>query len=123
LRPLLDDPENPRLLADREWIALERNAMRVDILELFERAESVDADITELAAIWQEASNQLLLDCELPNIEKFALWLDDQRRELDRARGDPSDRGARPASEAGLGSRRMALFGKKRLVDYAACAG
>src|SRR6185503_10564456 len=73
LRLLVDEPERPRIVADRDSVALEAGAIAVDVLEARRRlakgtAGLGAADLEALAALYQ---GEFLEGLELPNCPEF----------------------------------------------------
>jgi DNA-binding SARP family transcriptional activator len=81
LRPLVDEPDRPRLIAERDTLVFDAAGADVDALRIlaapFEGA--VDA---ELARLLLEPSAPVLEDAELPDRTDFAAWLNATREDL-----------------------------------------
>lgn len=86
LRPILNAGRKVRLLADRERVQVEAEAITVDFHELHFQADDDDASPAALARAWESCGELLLGDCELPNLADFSAWLEHQRRDIARLR-------------------------------------
>ncbi|MBI1251207.1 MAG: alpha/beta fold hydrolase [Alphaproteobacteria bacterium] len=81
LRPIVNDDASVRLIADRERVSIDMTEVGVDLDTLRTLADSEDADLSLLRAAWDSANDTLLVDCDLPNQDGFAAWLEAQRNE------------------------------------------
>jgi pimeloyl-ACP methyl ester carboxylesterase/DNA-binding SARP family transcriptional activator len=88
LRPLVDEPDHPRILADRDSVALDRAGVVIDIAAL--RASlPADLDTASTATLRQASSasrGEFLEGLELPDCYEFHSWLVAEREEARRLR-------------------------------------
>ncbi len=84
LRPLVDDAQHTRLVADRETVAFHPAGMRVDVLALRAAlAGGVDAAATpDLIALAGEVRGELLEGLELTEFREFHAWCVAERESL-----------------------------------------
>jgi len=89
LRPLIDDHDCRRIIADRESVRLDLNCVTVDILSLRSAAragiESMSIEALREAA--QALEGEFLEGLDLPDCQEFAIWCAAQREETRRLRG------------------------------------
>lgn len=88
LRPLVDDPGAPRLIAARDTVALDVSGIAIDALDLAAVAAADPADVAadDLAHVIARPAGALLEDAELPDHGSFAAWLSGERDRLAAAR-------------------------------------
>jgi pimeloyl-ACP methyl ester carboxylesterase/DNA-binding SARP family transcriptional activator len=102
LRPLVDDGEAKRLVADRERVAVQTAGVDIDLRAIEARLEpepGVDEPgVDELAALAAQLAEPLLDGLDLPNQELFQRWLTAEREETAGLRTRVLERLARHAS-------------------------
>jgi DNA-binding SARP family transcriptional activator len=83
LRPLVDEPGRPRILATRDSVAFEADAARVDILDLRRRcSHGLDAvSLDELKALANEFRGELLEGLDLGDFLDYQAWCVAEREE------------------------------------------
>jgi pimeloyl-ACP methyl ester carboxylesterase/DNA-binding SARP family transcriptional activator len=88
LRPLIDDADGRRIIADRESVGLDLNCVTVDILSLRSAARGgVELMSTEaLREAAQALEGEFLEGLDLPDCQEFAIWCAAQREETRRLR-------------------------------------
>jgi pimeloyl-ACP methyl ester carboxylesterase/DNA-binding SARP family transcriptional activator len=88
LRPLIDDHDCRRIIADRESVGLDLNCVTVDILSLRSAArggvELMSTEALREAALALEG--EFLEGLDLPDCQEFAIWCGAQREETRRLR-------------------------------------
>lgn len=86
LRPLVDDPGQPRISADRDSVRFEPGGAEIDLVELrrtvAQGLETLGAE--QLLPLAQTLRGEFLVGLDLPNCPDFQAWLVAQR---DEARG------------------------------------
>lgn len=92
LRPILNAGGHIRLLADRERVQVDATAMEIDFHDLRACALDDDAPVDVLMRAWEQASQMLIGDCELPNLADFTAWLEYQRNETRQLRARLAER-------------------------------
>jgi TolB-like protein len=75
IRPLVDEPALPRLLADRQTVELRTEALDIDFFSTEVCAGAKAASIDELASAAASFRGPLLADLELPENNGFHSWL------------------------------------------------
>ena len=75
IRPLVDDPALPRLLADRQNVELRAEGVDIDFFAAAVCAEAKAAATDELARTASSFRGPLLADLELPENSSFHSWL------------------------------------------------
>jgi TolB-like protein len=75
IRPLVDEPASPRLLADRQTVELRTEALDVDFFSAGGCAGAKAASIDELASAAASFRGPLLADLDLPENNEFHSWL------------------------------------------------
>ena len=75
IRPLVDEPECPRLAADRRGVELRTQALGVDFFSAQLRAGGEPAATGELALAASSFRGPLLADLDLPASSEFHSWL------------------------------------------------
>jgi pimeloyl-ACP methyl ester carboxylesterase/DNA-binding SARP family transcriptional activator len=88
LRPLVDDPDCRRIIADRESVGLDLNRVTVDILSLRSIARNgTDAISTDALRQATEAlEGDFLEGLDLPDCQEFQSWCTGEREETRRLR-------------------------------------
>jgi pimeloyl-ACP methyl ester carboxylesterase/DNA-binding SARP family transcriptional activator len=88
LRPLVDEPDCQRIIADRESVGLDRDRVAVDILSLRSLAhngiESMSTDALRQAT--EALDGEVLEGLDLPDCHAFQIWCTAQREETRRLR-------------------------------------
>ena len=98
LRPLLNDDSGDRVVADRQSVQIDNQAVRIDYLDLVAAATAgsgSSADLTLLAETVAGGSTPFLDGIDFPDLPEFQAWLNTQRQE------------ARAAAEAVLSTARV----------------
>jgi TolB-like protein len=75
IRPLVDEPALPRLLADRQTVELRTETLDIDFFTVEVCAGAKAAPIDELASAAASFRGQLLADLDLPENNGFHIWL------------------------------------------------
>lgn len=86
LRPVINAEDTVRLVSDRERVQIDRTHASVDFHDVREVANGNEASVETLEAAWEKACPLLMEDCELPNQDDYATWLEQQRNEAVRFR-------------------------------------
>jgi DNA-binding SARP family transcriptional activator len=88
LRPLIDDGDCRRIIADRENVGLDLGSVMVDILSLRSAVRSgIELMSTEaLREAAQALEGEFLEGLDLPDCQEFAVWCAAQREETRRLR-------------------------------------
>jgi DNA-binding SARP family transcriptional activator len=88
LRPLVDEPDCPRIIADRDTVGLDLDRVTVDILSLRNVARNgTDSISTEALRQATEAlENDFLEGLDLPGCHAFRNWCTGEREETRRLR-------------------------------------
>jgi DNA-binding SARP family transcriptional activator len=86
LRPLLDEPDRPRVIADRESVSLDCTEALVDLLAVRRAvAKGVErASVPELKALVREFRGEFLEGLALPEQHRFHAWCVAEREEARR---------------------------------------
>lgn len=115
LRPLVDDTDAPRLVAERDMLRLELRSLGVDALEVQSIAACPIEALTVKACDDALAmmSGALLEDCELPERPEYTAWLAAQRQDFQSL----ALRLARAAVEKSAGADRIARLHKLVSLD------
>jgi TolB-like protein/DNA-binding SARP family transcriptional activator len=84
LRPLVDDPDQARIVADRDSVAFEPGGAQVDLTELREAVgKGLDSRPTdELIALAETIRGEFLAGIDLSGCDDFAAWLVAQREDV-----------------------------------------
>ena len=84
LRPLVDDPERPRIIAGRDTVAFDTEGVGVDLLDIRRHLSAgVDAVSTEqLTELIQQFRGEFVEGLELPNCYDFHAWCTAEREEV-----------------------------------------
>ncbi len=89
IRLLVDEDDRPRIEADRERAALNRDNVRIDLLDITRALQSAESlPLHDLQQIAQALASPLLDGLDLPNQEIFQAWLAAERDEALRLRID-----------------------------------
>ncbi len=75
IRPLVDDPAHPRLVADRQTVQLRTEALGVDLFAAQACADGETAVTSDLACAASLFRGPLLADLDLPANTEFHSWL------------------------------------------------
>lgn len=86
MRPMINSGDIVRLIADRERVQLDPAAVAVDFHHVRSVANGNEASPAELMAAWETATGLVMEDCELPNLQNYTAWLEQQRNEAVRFR-------------------------------------
>jgi DNA-binding SARP family transcriptional activator/TolB-like protein len=84
LRPLLDEPGQPRLEAERDSLRIDTQDLEVDALRV-QAVASGPADLLtagDCSQALDRMTGELLEDCELPDCPTYMAWLATQRQEF-----------------------------------------
>ncbi len=87
MRPLVNDQDDQRLVADRERVNLLTADIDIDISNLARKAEEADLSADELLALCGQLQEPFLDGADLPDLDLFQLWLTGEREESNRLRG------------------------------------
>lgn len=85
LRPVLDEPDEKRLISDRDRVSISTNGTEIDVSALHhaqQGADSMDTDELEHLAL----TGGLLEGFELPRCPDFEIWLASERENVRSAR-------------------------------------
>jgi len=89
IRQLVDEDDTPRIVADRERAALDRESLGIDYLELLRALEAGELlPLADLHGIADALAQPLLDGLDLPNQEVFQAWLAIEREEALKLRID-----------------------------------
>ncbi len=92
LRPLVNEETATHLIADRERVRVEVDAIDVDIHRAGRAADDEAADARRLVGAWEDIQEILLSDCELANHRDYMTWLGRERDAADRLRARLAER-------------------------------
>ena len=81
IRPLVDDPSIPRLMADRQNVELRAGELDVDLLSVRRCMEATAVTTGDLARAASAFRGPLLADLDLPENGEFHTWLLGQRED------------------------------------------
>jgi len=84
IRPLVDDPAFPRLVADRQSVELRTDALDIDFFSAQVCADDRAAAIGALARAAASFHGPLLADLDLPENSEFHSWLSGLREDARR---------------------------------------
>ena len=84
IRPLINDCEVERLIADRETVFLEHHDLKIDVDILSNKLTEKNITVDELKKILIQLENPLLSSLELPEQSLFQEWLIAERKEIHR---------------------------------------
>lgn len=84
IRPIIDAPDKPRLLTERDAVRLDLEGAFVDAQQALSMASRPieDAALKDCAAVLDLMSGEFLEDCELPDRPEYAAWLAAQRHDF-----------------------------------------
>ena len=86
IRKLVDDEEQPRIIADRSTVAFDTKGMHIDVLALYSVAEQAEsASIDELQRTVESNRGAFLEGLELPDFHDFHTWCIGERERTVRA--------------------------------------
>jgi pimeloyl-ACP methyl ester carboxylesterase/DNA-binding SARP family transcriptional activator len=80
LRALVDEPDRPRLIADREHVSLDLEGVAVDLLAL--RAQADTDDVEQLQRIAEQCGHEFCDGLDLPRCEAFRAWCATERENV-----------------------------------------
>src|SRR6266436_4079582 len=88
LRPLVDEPDCPRIIADRDTVGLDLDRVTVDILSLRNVARNGTASISTdaLCQATEALEGDFLEGLDLPDCHEFRNWCTGEREETRRLR-------------------------------------
>lgn len=86
IRPLVNDQNFQRLVADRERVSLLTSDIDIDANTLLRRAADPDLSADELRMIEGKLKEPFLDGADLPNLEVFQRWLTAERSDIHRIR-------------------------------------
>jgi EAL domain-containing protein (putative c-di-GMP-specific phosphodiesterase class I) len=86
LRPILNAGGRERLLADRDRVQIDAQAIAVDFHVARACVTDDRASTADLARAWEQTRLPLMQDCELPGQPAFTAWLEEQRLEVQKLR-------------------------------------
>nr|WP_277611014.1 alpha/beta hydrolase [Microbulbifer celer] len=84
IRPLVNTPDEERLQADRERVLLDIRNMTIDIHQITSELKNQDLPSARLTAIAEQLQYTFLEGLELPDQDRFQLWLNAERRDRER---------------------------------------
>ena len=82
IRPLVNNPDQERLQADRERVSLPD--IKIDVLSIAEELQRPLLSITRLKEIASRLQEVFLEGLDLPDQDSYQLWLNAERRETER---------------------------------------
>jgi len=84
LRPIVDEPDQQRLVSDRKTVSLDIGDVEVDAIELqkLARGNLAEASLDELRHVADQIRGGFLEDLELNGADEFHAWLTAERREF-----------------------------------------
>ncbi|VUD67331.1 Sigma factor SigB regulation protein RsbQ [Thalassocella blandensis] len=87
IRPLVNEDNHERLIADRERVALHTADIEIDAHQLASQANDLQLPCDALVHIAQQLAQPFLDGIDLPDQEIFQRWLTSERQEMERLRG------------------------------------
>lgn len=87
IRPLVNDADTVRLVADRERVALDGSGIEVDVRTLAEALDDPQISVERLDVLAAALGEPLLDGLDLPDQSLFQDWLTAERAEVERLRG------------------------------------
>lgn len=104
LRPLVNDDDNERLIADRERVTLHTSDITIDVRTMAARLDETNPSVEELQDFAERLREPFLGGIDLPDQALFQQWLTAERDDIERLRGRVLRRLARhpdlPADQA-----------------------
>jgi len=88
LRSVVDDPDRPRIVADRERIHIIPETCPTDIGQLRAMQDDDNLPLTALIDAFERLSEGLLLGGELSNQPEFDSWLHAERQKIDELKAE-----------------------------------
>lgn len=88
LRPLLNEPDCERLLADRERVTLLTEQIQLDVTALRDHQGNQPTDVTSLTELAEQSQQPLLPGFDLPDQELYQHWLVAEREACLQRRAD-----------------------------------
>lgn len=88
LRAVVDDPDRPRIVADRERIHIIPETCPTDIGRLKALQDDADTALAILINAFESLSERLLSGSELSNQPEFDNWLRSERQKIDELRAE-----------------------------------
>ena len=87
LRRLIDDPKQPRILADRTYVEVDTRNVRIDALEVQKFASQglAEASVEHLEAAAERFRGNFLEGLDLPNFHDFHAWCIAEREQIAHA--------------------------------------
>ncbi len=86
IRPLLDDDNDTRLVADRERVSIAPAGLQIDRNTIANEMDQADLGVQRLDEIATALEHILLDGCDLPDQPLFQEWLNAERQETERLR-------------------------------------
>lgn len=86
LRPVVNEPEAERLVADRERVGFENIDVRTDVDKIQAIFSDPEASSDQLARCTQMLGDELLGGVDLPDQSAFSIWLHGERDRMQRLR-------------------------------------
>ncbi|GLS24468.1 hypothetical protein GCM10007877_01790 [Marinibactrum halimedae] len=87
IRPLVNELDNERLVADRERASLTTEGIEIDVHRISQALDDKTTSASNLKWCHQQLKEPLLDGTELPNQHIYQQWLTAERAEMDRLRG------------------------------------
>ena len=87
MRPLVNDSDTERLVADRERATLLPNDLEIDIKSIAAKIDDPESSPKQLRDINEQLKEPFLDGVELPEQELYQQWLTGERQEIERLRG------------------------------------
>ncbi|MEP1743414.1 MAG: alpha/beta fold hydrolase, partial [Kangiellaceae bacterium] len=84
IRPLVNDSDLDRLVADRERVTLLIKDIEIDVRVLTQKLQKEDLSAEELEGILKQLEVPLLDGCDLPDQFTYQQWLNSERDEIER---------------------------------------
>ncbi|WP_225314405.1 alpha/beta hydrolase [Marinobacter halotolerans] len=87
MRPLVNDQNVQRLIADRERVALMTSDIDIDTSSLARKAEKPDLSFDDILDLYGQLQEPFLDGIDLPELELFQQWLTAEREDINLLRG------------------------------------
>ena len=87
LRPLINDSEIERLIADRERVTLLTNDIEIDVKSITLKIDDPGLPVDDLKAFNEQLKEPFLDGIDLPNQDLFQQWLAGERLDIERLSG------------------------------------